>query len=204
MRPAGLVVGAMVLALGAGCATSSNDAATAGPSVKGAASSFAPPPSTAELVSRAGLAACPVPGHGAAALPSVTQPCHGAGAAVPMARLTGAPTVLNVWASWCEPCRREVPFFQALHARAGDRLRVLGVDTEDSSRSALDFAAHAGMRYPSVVDEDGTVLRSFRGVGPPMTVFVAADGRVVHVARGEYQRLADLQRDVETYLGVRL
>lgn len=204
MRRAGLLVTAVALALAAGCTSSSNGATSAPGPAASSSPSFAAAPPTAELVSRAGLAACPSPGRGGAALPSVTLACLGGGPAVPLARLTGTPTVLNVWASWCEPCQREVPFFQALHARAGDRLRVLGVDTEDSSRSALDFAAHAGMRYPSVVDEDGTVLRSFRGVGPPMTVFVAADGRVVHVARGGYQQLADLQRDVATYLGVRL
>jgi len=196
MRRAGLVSLAALALVASGCASS--------PTRQSSADVVASkPPSTAELVNRAGLADCPAPGRGGADLPAVTLPCLGDGPAVPLARLTGAPTVLNIWASWCVPCQREVPFFQALHAAAGDRLRVLGVDTEDSSRSALDFAAHAGMRYPCAHPVPRHRVGQLRGVGPPMTVFVDAAGRVRHVARGEYERLADLRRDTVTYLGVR-
>jgi thiol-disulfide isomerase/thioredoxin len=162
---------------------------------------------------RARLAACPVPAAGGAAvsasgvsangLPDVPLPCLAGGPDVVLARLSGVPMVLNGWASWCVPCRAELPAFQRLSEAAGGRLRVLGVDTEDAPGAAVDFAAARGVRFASVLDATGR-LRTMLGVaGLPFTLFVRADGSVagVHVGPLEY---ADLAAEVARRLGVRV
>ncbi len=121
-----------------------------------------------------------------------------------LATLRGTPMLVNIWASWCGPCQREVPYLQAVHEDSGGRLRILGIDNVDSSGSALDFAAHAGMTYPSAVDKQGTVLRSTGAVGPPVTLFVSSDGAVVHTKIGPFADESGVRRAVARYLGVQL
>ena len=151
---------------------------------------------------RAGLDRCPATqAPGAAKLPRLVLSCLGAGPKVQMSGLVGTPTLINVWGSWCAPCQKEVPALQAVHAAAPGRLRVLGVDTEDDQASALDFAAHVGMTYPSVVDDNGTFLRSFGKNATPMTLFVDAGGVVVHTKLGEFKG-TELKEDVQRFLGV--
>lgn len=161
-------------------------------------------PSNADLMRRAGLAPCPPSDSGARAgrLPAVTLPCLGAGPAVQVAGLRGRPTVVNVWGSWCVPCQAEVAYLVAAAAALGNRVRFLGVDTVDDPRSALDFAAHVGMKYPSVRDDNKKVLLALKAIGPPVTAFVRADGSVAHVTYGEYRSTAAVRRDIATYLGV--
>lgn len=146
------------------------------------------PPSTADqLTARraAGIADCPVADAGAAArpdgLPDITLECLGADSRVRLAGLRGAPMIVNVWAQWCGPCRQEAPALAALQDRLGDRVRLLGVDYVDPRPDlAVEFARQASWRYPQVVDADKALAGPLRIVGPPMTLFVAADGRVVH------------------------
>jgi thiol-disulfide isomerase/thioredoxin len=134
----------------------------------------------------------------------LTLPCLGGGSDVALTGLTGRPALVNVWASWCGPCQKEVPALQSVYAAAHGRLRVLGVDIEDSDGSALDFAAHAAMHYPSVVDRQGDVLRRLGFNGPPVTVFLDAAGHVVHKQSGPFRDAADLRAQVNRYLQVSL
>lgn len=164
-------------------------------------------PDHSRLVATADLERCPatsgapVPGG----LPDVTLPCLGNGPSVHVAALRGKPTLVNLWGSWCGPCQKEAPFLQRAHARLGDTVRFLGVDTDDSPDSALDFAAHVAppMRYPSVVDDNKAVLLGVHGPSAvPMTLFVGADGRLVHVSIESYDSVAAVLSDVARYLGV--
>lgn len=87
------------------------------------------------------------------------------------------PVVVNVWASWCGPCRREMP----LLAHTGTRIRVIGIDERDDPRSARDFAASRGATYPSLSDPDGTLLARLAVLpqyGVPSTLFLDDRGRV--------------------------
>lgn len=141
----------------------------------------------------------------AARLPAVTLPPLAAGGArVDLARLAGTPTLVLLWGSYCEPCQREMPYFDAVAAAAGGRLRLLGVDTVDERDSARSFARTVGMDFPSVFDADGVVLRDLRLLGPPATVFVDPAGAIVHVRPGEYTSAAALRADVASYLHVRV
>jgi len=171
-------------------------------------SDVVPGPNHAELVAKAALDPCPPSqpgGHVSQGLPDVTLPCLGDGPAVHLAGLRGTPTVVNIWGSWCVPCQKETKYLAAVYDALKPRVRFLGVDTEDSSDSALDFAPHVTppMRYPSVVDEQKKVLVGLDLISAvPSTVFVDADGRVVHKAAIAYGSVAQLRADIAKYLGV--
>jgi len=154
------------------------------------------------LRAAAGLDPCPAtPAAPAGNLPKDTLDCLGDGPPVTVAALRG-PLLINLWGSWCEPCQREVPALQRIYTAAHGRLHILGVDTEDSSASALDFAAHAGMTYPSVVDPNGTFLHALGRSVTPMTFFVDAGGRVVHTKYGQFHGIEEIRADVRQWLGV--
>jgi cytochrome c biogenesis protein CcmG/thiol:disulfide interchange protein DsbE len=168
-----------------------------------------PAPSTGELVAlreAAALAPCP-PGIGAG-LPDVVLPCVGQPGEVPLrAQGTGRPMVVNIWATWCGPCVREVPVLQGFAERATGKVDVVGVVHQDTRENALRFADDASlgfdMTYPSVWDDTGTVLRAF-GSGPPVTLLVTPEGAVAHVRRGELSGAPELDALVAEHLGVRL
>ena len=85
---------------------------------------------------------------------------------------------VNVWASWCGPCRAEMPVLA--HA-AGKSLRVVGIDERDSAKSARTFASSREARYPSLADPEGRLLADLRMLpqtGVPSTVFLDREGRV--------------------------
>jgi thiol-disulfide isomerase/thioredoxin len=137
-------------------------------------------------------------------LPAATLPCLGGGDPVPLGSLAaGTPMLVNIWATWCGPCVREVPVLVEFNRRAAGRVGVVGVLHQDVASNALEFARQSGMTYPSVVDEDGDVLRAF-GSGPPITVLLDAAGQVKHVQRGEFDDVAQIEALVEQNLGIRL
>jgi thiol-disulfide isomerase/thioredoxin len=138
----------------------------------------------APLRTAAGLAPCPEPSGAPAAGPlaAVRVPCLGAPGQVELGRaLAGRPALINVWASWCEPCRRELPALAKYAARPG-AVTVLGVDVRDDPRSALSLLAQIGVRLPVVTDPDDA-LRTALDLPPalPMSYLVRADGRVSRV-----------------------
>lgn len=167
----------------------------------------ATPSASPSLVAKARLAPCPhvrsdSSDTKSAALPVVTLPCLGKGPAVPMSGLRG-PVVLNLWATWCGPCRDEVPLFQRLHA-SGAKVRVLGVDSQDSGpNAALWFAIDRKLHYPNVYDAGGRLAVAARaGKGLPVTLFVDRTGKVVYKKFGPYRSYAALTADVRAHLGV--
>jgi thiol-disulfide isomerase/thioredoxin len=212
MRRSGFVLAALAVGL-AGCAAGtqppaspSQDAGSSMGALRHAAN-LHPCPSTAASRDGSVSAAAPPnahPGADAKPLPALTLPCLGGGPKVRLKDLRGTPTLLNIWASWCEPCQREVPYLQAAYDAAAGRLRVLGADIEDSRRSALDFAAHAGMSYPSVIDQQGAMLDYAGPKGPPVTLFVSAGGQVVHMKVGPFTSERAVRRATEHYLGVKV
>jgi cytochrome c biogenesis protein CcmG, thiol:disulfide interchange protein DsbE len=103
------------------------------------------------------------------------------GDSVALADLRGSPVLLNVWATWCAPCRQEIPELQSLHERYGPQgLRVIGV-TVDSRSAGADIRAFAdefGMTYDLWWDPDQTVVSRFQAMGVPLTVLIGPDGRI--------------------------
>lgn len=179
----------------AGCAQAPSD---------DAAAVTAPQVASPELVAAAKLQPCPESTLPAAspALPDLTLACLGGGPAVNLARLTGVPTVVNVWGSWCTPCRKELPALASVAKKAGAKVRFLGIDYEDDPDSALDFLAVSGAHYPSVRDDDGTLKTGLRIVGLPLTLFVRADGSVAYEWRAPITSEEQLRGLIRDHLGV--
>ncbi|GAA2352810.1 hypothetical protein Cme02nite_26770 [Catellatospora methionotrophica] len=129
------------------------------------------------------LRATPVAPSGAAAssgpktktirLPELALECMAGGDPVRLADLRG-PLVINLWASWCAPCRKELPAFQRL--ADGGRVPVLGVVTEDSRDAAAWLADELKVSLPSVYDRSGALKAAVGENVLPITLFVGPDG----------------------------
>lgn len=104
------------------------------------------------------------------------------GSTLDLASLRGKVVVLNSWASWCEPCKKEIPDFVALSKSVDPaKVVVVGLNVSDDPAAATAFATEYAISYPSVVDESGDVLATVPGVPPkalPSTVVIDGSGRI--------------------------
>lgn len=150
----------------------------------------------------AGFEPCPrAAGTPLDGLPDVELSCLGSGEPVSLARLDQRPLVINLWASWCGPCREELPFLARAHEEF-DELTIIGVAYDDTDPlAAIELAEVSGVTYPQVVDSATRIREPLGVVGLPQTVFVGADG-TVDVVRQPYRSYDELALDLERYLGV--
>jgi len=106
-----------------------------------------------------------------------------------LASLRGKPTVLNVWASWCAPCRAEAPILEKVWKERKSEVNFIGLDTRDSDTAALSFIRKFGITYPNVIDRDGALQLQFSDTLPPQaipsTIVIDAQGRVAARALGK-------------------
>jgi thiol-disulfide isomerase/thioredoxin len=153
----------------------------------------------APLRRAAALAPCPT---GIGDVPHLVLPCLGGGPDVVLdGPPSGVPTLVNVYGSWCGPCQEEMPVLAAFARKAGPRVAIVGVDTEDEPRLALLFARDVGQHWAAVQDDEGRFLRKYAS-GPPLTLFVDERGKVVSVHRGPFTSLGQLTGQVRRHLGV--
>ena len=136
------------------------------------------------------------------ALPDLDLDCLGPGPSVRMAGLSGRPLVVNVWASWCAPCRDEMPWLQRL-ADTG-AVDVLGVDAEDQSGAASGLLNELNVKYPSVFDPANDFAHEVGVVTKPMSLLVSPNGEVQHVVPGPFESYEQVVQLVDQYLGVRV
>lgn len=119
-----------------------------------------------------------------------------------VASLTGGgyPVVANVWASWCGPCRIEIPYFQRAAVRYGKRVAFLGIDRQDSDDAALTFLREEPVPYPSYRDPDEAISVSIGAeLGMPDTAFYDRDGELVYLKQGPYETMEELEADIRAY-----
>jgi cytochrome c biogenesis protein CcmG/thiol:disulfide interchange protein DsbE len=116
-----------------------------------------------------------------------------------IASLKGYPAVVNVWASWCGPCRLEFPTFQRLSADYGQRVAFLGVNSQDSDDAARTFLGEAPVPYPSYSDGNKAIANDLGAVGLPATAFYDREGELVYLDLKPYFEAAELRADVKRY-----
>lgn len=101
------------------------------------------------------------------------------GATGTLADLRGKPVILNFWASTCAPCLKEMPAFEAIHQRYGDRVKIVGVNVSEAADPAQKMIARTGVTYPNARDPRGQIIRAFGAALLPHTVAIDAEGTVV-------------------------
>ena len=116
-----------------------------------------------------------------------------AGDSVSLAELDGRPVVVNLWATWCAPCRQEMPELQELAERYGDDLAVVGVSidrmgTEEDIRRFLD---EVGVDFPILLDPGERFVHRFMTIGVPETFLIDAEGVVRRRWTGRYHPLSE-------------
>ncbi len=140
-------------------------------------------------------------------LPDVTLAGFDGADDVDLGEFSG-PAVISVWASWCGPCRKEMPILEEFNAAYGDRVAMLGIDFQDQQvEKAQALVERSGVTYPLVQDELGDIngqgaFPLLRGL--PYLAFVDDDGTVTHVEAVVVDSTDQLVDLVDEHLGVRL
>ena len=102
--------------------------------------------------------------------------------ALSLSNFKGKPVVLNFWASWCEPCKEEIPLLESTwkHVQAqGKDVVFLGIDYQDTNNNSLSFLQSNNITYQTVVDADGSVSTKYGVASLPDTIFINRDGTVM-------------------------
>ncbi len=186
-RPLGLL---FALLLVAGCASGGPEAA---------------PPSQSLVAVALTMDPCPSPSAPAGAgdvLPELSFPCLVGYQDLTLGVAPGVPTVLNLWAPWCAPCRAELPLFDRLHVEARDDVSVVGLVEKDTLQSSLTFAAETRLSFPSALDQTGRLLYDQGLNGLPATFFLRADGSIAHRQIGPIASYDELRALVAEHLEV--
>jgi len=137
-------------------------------------------------------------------LPTLTLDCLGGGRPVHLAGLHGKPIVINLWASWCGPCREELPLLAKADREFGDNVQFLGIDfADDAPDAAIALAAKEGVTYPLLTDPKSSVKTGLKVIGLPQTVFVDSRGTIVATERRAYRSYDDLTNAISKHLGVK-
>ncbi len=195
LLPAALIAAALLLG---GCGS---DAAA-----PGEAKVDVDTPALRAIKQDAGIEDCR-PGTADGGLPELTLPCLGGGPDVDLATLQG-PMIINLWQSFCGPCRKEMPALQEFHEQYADQVPVLGIDSADvQPQAALEFAQKVGVTYPLLADPgaDLSGLAPFPLIrGYPYLAIIDADGELAYQQFGGVDNYPELVDLVNTHLGTDL
>lgn len=185
-----------VLAVATAC--SSSHSPTGAKSAAGHSGTCLAAPSTVS----AGVTSPSAGGRSAGRVPQQALACLDGSGDVRLDSLS-RPAVINMWASWCEPCRAELPAVEAFAAAAGATVAVIGVDTADERSPAQSTISDLKLTYPMVSDPDQHILHSIGAQGLPATLFVAPGGDIRYVYNsGTALDTAQIDALVTKYLGV--
>ncbi len=116
------------------------------------------------------------------------------GGKLSLADFQGKYVVLSFWASWCGPCRRELPALEAFHRKLAEsghsEIALLGINAGEAREQVRDFVREKGLTFPVGLDADHSVAQAYRVAGLPQTVLIGPDGTIRAVFLGYHARLA--------------
>lgn len=121
------------------------------------------------------------------------------GTVATLADFEGQPLVLNFFASWCAPCVAEMPEFEELHQRLGDRVQFLGVNLQDPPAEGQRIVDRTGVTYALARDMSGELFSAIGAFAMPTTVLIDADGTIVDLRGGKIGQ-GELAERIERHL----
>lgn len=110
-------------------------------------------------------------------LPAVEIVALDGGGTTSLADIDG-PAVVNLWATWCAPCRREIPDFEAVHQARSDEVRFVGINIGEDADDAQAFLDEVGATYDQYLDSEGFVVTELKTATMPVTLVLDADGAI--------------------------
>jgi cytochrome c biogenesis protein CcmG, thiol:disulfide interchange protein DsbE len=190
VRRAAAVAALVLTVVLSGCTADEGSAAS--PTTPSAASVLQPCPEQADTDAT-----------GADVLPALSFDCPGGGT-LDLGRAPGRPTLLNLWGSWCLPCREELPLLQQFEDAAAGQVGVMGLISKDGRPQAESFASDAGVTFPSAFDGEGALMTELGLNVLPVTYFLGADGALVYTQVGPFESVDELRSLVADHMGVQL
>jgi thiol-disulfide isomerase/thioredoxin len=113
------------------------------------------------------------------------------------------PAIVNVWGSWCEPCKRELPYFTEFYQTMDPQIQLIGIDVEEKRiEDGRMFARTHGIMWPNLYDAKG-LTRSQFGMGVPVTWFIDSEGKVLYKKIGPFESTEELRVMTFNYFGLR-
>ena len=117
------------------------------------------------------------------------------------------PMLINLWGSWCEGCKQEMPYFVELYQNPlfkSGQIQMLGINVEEKSKDdAIKYIQKSGMSWPNLEDTSG-ISKSIFGPGVPVTLFIDENGKTMDTKIGAYTNKKQLFNQVEKTFGVKL
>jgi len=111
-----------------------------------------------------------------------------------LGQLQGTPVLVNFWATWCSPCRYEMPFLQQIYEeKPGDELVMLVVNVGEGSSDVSQFMESAGFSFTVLLDKQAAVARRYNVTGIPATFFIDKEGVIQEIQVGAFQSQAEIE-----------